>query len=91
MDKRTIGYWVTTALFCAVLGFSGVAHFGQLDQMVESMTTLGYPTYFMTIIGAAKLLGQVRPHGEADPVRSVAGGTMLAERHLSGGGVSIGL
>ena len=58
-DKRTIAYWVVTALFCAVLGFSGVAHFGHLEQMVESMTALGFPTYFMTILGAAKLLGVV--------------------------------
>lgn len=27
--------------------------------MVESMTALGYPVYFMTIIGLAKLLGVV--------------------------------
>ncbi len=44
-------------LFCSVLGFSGIAHFGRLDDMVESMTALGYPTYFMSILGLAKLLG----------------------------------
>ena len=53
MDKRTIGYWIATGLFCAVLGFSGVAHFGHFEEMVASMTALGYPTYFMTILGAA--------------------------------------
>ncbi len=59
MTKISIAYWIPTLLFCAVLTFSGVAHFGRLDFMVESMTALGYPTYFMTIIGLAKLLGVV--------------------------------
>ncbi len=59
MKHNPIAYWVTTGLFGLVLGFSGVAHFGQLDSMVASMTALGYPTYFMTIIGLGKLLGVV--------------------------------
>ena len=57
MDKNSVTYWLTTCLFCLVLGFSGVAHFGRLDSMVESMTGLGYPVFFMSIIGLAKLLG----------------------------------
>ncbi|MGI9432194.1 MAG: DoxX family protein [Myxococcota bacterium] len=59
MDKRSLAYWILTALFCAVLGFSGIAHFGRIEFMVESMTGLGYPVYFMSIIGLAKLLGVV--------------------------------
>ena len=59
MPKETIAYWAVTVLFCAVLAFSGFAHFGHMEMMVESMTALGYPTYFMTIIGFAKLLGVV--------------------------------
>jgi hypothetical protein len=57
LGGRTLAYWIATGLFCAVLGFSGVAHFTHLEAMVESMTALGYPIYFMTIIGLAKLLG----------------------------------
>lgn len=59
MDKKNLAYWILTALFCAVLGFSGIAHFGRIEFMVESMTGLGYPVYFMSIIGLAKLLGVV--------------------------------
>lgn len=59
MNQKRVGYWVCTGLFCAVLGFSGFAHFGHLEDMVESMTLLGYPSYFMTILGAAKLAGVV--------------------------------
>ena len=57
MDRRTLGYWAATGAFCAVLAGSGVAHAGRLETMVGSMTALGYPVYFMTIIGVAKLLG----------------------------------
>lgn len=59
MNRETLPYWITTGLFCLVLAFSGIAHFGRLPMMVESMMALGYPVYFMTIIGAAKLLGVV--------------------------------
>ena len=57
MKRRMLVYWLTTGLFCAVLGFSGFAHFSHLEPMVEAMTRLGYPLYFMTILGSAKLLG----------------------------------
>ena len=57
MERRIFAYWITTALFCAVLGFSGFAHVTHREAMVEAMTGMGYPLYFMTIIGTAKLLG----------------------------------
>ena len=57
MKRRMLVYWLTTGLFCAVLGFSGFAHVSHLEAMVETMTRFGYPLYFMTIIGSAKLLG----------------------------------
>jgi hypothetical protein len=50
-------YWPATAIFCAVLTFSGVMHAIRIDWMLESMSALGYPPYFMTILGTAKLLG----------------------------------
>ena len=67
MTKENLGYWISSGLFCSVLGFSGVAHFGHLEAMVESMTALGYPTYFMTIIGLAKLLGGRGAVGTGSP------------------------
>jgi hypothetical protein len=57
MTSKHLGYWVTTGLFCLVLAGSGVNHLLHVDFMVENMTALGYPVYFMTIIGAFKLLG----------------------------------
>ena len=57
MASKSLAYWIATGLFCTVLGFSGFAHFTHVEFVVESMTELGYPAYFMTIIGAWKLLG----------------------------------
>ncbi len=57
MESRTIAYWVTTVLFSLVLGFSGTAHTLHLEFMVVNMTAMGFPLYFMTIIGVFKLLG----------------------------------
>lgn len=56
MNKR---YWISTGLFCAVLGFSSVMHGFRIGPMLESMTALGYPSYFMIILGVAKFLGVV--------------------------------
>ena len=52
-------YWVVTGLFCAVLAFSGIAHFSQLEDILQAMTAMGYPPFFMRILGVAKLLGVV--------------------------------
>jgi hypothetical protein len=57
MDRRLVAYWIATALFCAFLGFSGLAHSFRLGPIPESMSALGYPAYFMSILGAAKLMG----------------------------------
>jgi hypothetical protein len=57
MHSRSIAYWVLTGLFCAVLGFSGLAHFSHFGAIVEVMSHLGYPVYMMTMLGVAKLLG----------------------------------
>lgn len=50
-------YWISTGLFCLVLTFSAVMHGFRVGPMLESMTALGYPPYFMTILGVAKFLG----------------------------------
>jgi hypothetical protein len=59
LNRKTISYWIVTVLFCAVVAYSGVSHFSHQPDMVEAMTHLGYPLYFMTIIGLAKTLGVI--------------------------------
>ncbi len=68
MNPKVIGYWIVTGVFCAVVGFSGFAHFTHLEHMVEAMTHLGYPLYFMTIIGFAKMLGAIAVLVPAQPL-----------------------
>ena len=68
MNPKTIAYWITTGLFCAVVGFSGFSHFTHAENMVEAMQHLGYPLYFMTIIGFAKMLGIIAVLAPAQPL-----------------------
>ena len=59
MDKTKLAYWLATGLFCAALGFSGVAHTLHLEPVATSMAAMGYPAFFMTIIGIFKLSGVI--------------------------------
>ncbi len=55
--NRTTGYWVATGFFCALYVYGGTSHLLRTEQIAASMAILGYPTYVMTILGSAKLLG----------------------------------
>lgn len=57
MKNRNLSYWIPTALFAAALTMSGLGALTRGAPMVAAYTHLGYPLYFMTILGAAKLLG----------------------------------
>ncbi|MCP4006602.1 MAG: DoxX family protein [bacterium] len=59
MTPSSVGFWLATSVFCVVLGVSGFANFARLDFMVQNMVAHGYPVYFMTILGFAKLAGVV--------------------------------
>jgi hypothetical protein len=55
--SRTIAYWVTTGLLALECGVGGVMGTLQLPPFSEIMKHLGYPAYFMTIIGVWYTLG----------------------------------
>ena len=60
MTKRNkIIYWIATLWLALGMVSTGVVQLMQIPQEVERMTTLGYPVYFLTIIGVWKLLGVV--------------------------------
>ena len=59
MNKRVIGYWLLTGLFCLAMGAGGTMNLMRADVQKEAMTALGYPEYLMTILGVAKLLGVI--------------------------------
>lgn len=56
---RTIGYWSTTAVLAAVLGSGGVADVLHVPATTTGVLALGYPSYFVTILGIWKLLGTI--------------------------------
>ena len=60
MNKKLVGYWVTTALFCLVMTADGVASLLRIEQQQAIMEVLGYPPYLMTLLGILKLLGSRR-------------------------------
>ena len=55
--KKNLPYWITTALFAFALTGSGLMTVTQQPPMVAAYTHLGYPLYFMTILGVSKLIG----------------------------------
>lgn len=60
MKKRDkIIYWVATIWLSLGMLSTGIVQLIQLDDEVEKMNTLGYPTFFLSIIGVWKLLGVV--------------------------------
>jgi hypothetical protein len=61
-------YWISTGLFCAFLGGSGFGYLAGAEPFVEGITHLGYPLYFLTILGAAKVLGAAALLAPGSPI-----------------------
>lgn len=60
MTKTTkIIYWIATGWLSLGMLSSGIVQLIQLPENVEQINGLGYPTYFLTILGIAKILGVV--------------------------------
>jgi len=60
MEKRNkIIYWIFTALFTIGMFSSGLQQLFRQKDMVDMVTALGYPMYFMTILGVWKILGVI--------------------------------
>lgn len=58
MEKRKlIIYWLSTGLMAVGMLGSGIAQVFKAKAMVDLVTPLGYPPYFLTIIGTWKILG----------------------------------
>ncbi len=56
--KVLIIHWIATVAFIAPLVWSAYQYLTEAPKMVETMTAhLGYPMYFIKILGVAKLLG----------------------------------
>ena len=54
---RAAGYWTTTALIAFSFISGGAAYLARVEAPLRGMAELGYPAYFVTILGVWKLLG----------------------------------
>jgi hypothetical protein len=59
MNGARLAYWVATILFAAFMAFDAFAYLSHDPKMEAAMASLGYPPYFMLILGTAKALGVV--------------------------------
>lgn len=60
MEKRKlIVYWVATILLAIGMLQSGIFAVLRTKQWVDLVTGLGYPVYFLTILGVWKILGVI--------------------------------
>ena len=60
MEKRNkIIYWVSTGLLAFGMLSSGLSQITHAKYMVDIIVPLGYPLYFMYIIGIWKILGVI--------------------------------
>ncbi|HET6769323.1 MAG TPA: DoxX family protein, partial [Chitinophagaceae bacterium] len=58
-NRNRIIYWVATSWLSLGMLSTGIVQLLQTDEEAEMMTRLGYPVYFLTIIGVWKILGVV--------------------------------
>jgi DoxX-like family len=59
MKLKSLSYWVITAMVAFFIGSGGAAELARLQGNVEGLVRLGYPAYFVTIIGFWKVLGAI--------------------------------
>jgi uncharacterized membrane protein YphA (DoxX/SURF4 family) len=60
MTKRNkIIYWIATIWLSLGMLSSGIVQLIQLKEEADMMTHLGYPLYFLTILGVWKVLGVI--------------------------------
>lgn len=57
MTKQNIGYWTTTALVALAMLAGGAMDLAAPPELAEGMAHLGYPAYFLLILGAWKIAG----------------------------------
>lgn len=55
MTARNAAYWTMTILIALSMLGGGIAYVSRLDAVVEGVTALGYPTYFITMLGIGKI------------------------------------
>lgn len=56
---RQVGYWTATVAAAAELGVGGIWDVARIPFVRDVVTHLGYPSYFLVLLGSWKVLGAV--------------------------------
>jgi hypothetical protein len=56
---KAIAYWMTTGFVVLAMFSGGIAELSHRPETINGMRELGYPVYFVMILGFWKLLGSV--------------------------------
>ena len=56
---RSAGYWLATVSVAAELGLGGIWDTARIPYVRDLVTHLGYPSYFLVLLGSWKVLGAV--------------------------------
>ena len=59
MRWRSVGYWLATVSVAAELGLGGIWDIARIPYVRDLVTHLGYPSYFLVLLGSWKVLGAV--------------------------------
>ena len=57
--KHKIIYWVATVWLALGMVSTGLVQLIRLEEEVDKMTQLGYPLYFLTLLGVWEILGVI--------------------------------
>jgi uncharacterized membrane protein YphA (DoxX/SURF4 family) len=57
VKSKAIGYWVTTVITALLIGSGGIMQVMRRPDAVAGITQLGYPVYFVVLLGMWKVLG----------------------------------
>jgi hypothetical protein len=56
---RSVGYWLATGVVAGELGLGGIWDIARLPAVLDLVTHLGYPSYFLVLLGTWKVLGAI--------------------------------
>ncbi len=59
LKLKVIGYWLLTAFLLFNVLAGGISELAQRKDLVEGMVALGYPVYFIMILGGWKVLATI--------------------------------
>ena len=59
IKKETVLYWISTIPICALMAMSSVMYLSKSPQVMEGIKAIGFPYFFIALLGVAKGLGVV--------------------------------